>query len=327
MLVIDTAILDKLIDFANKVIDNPVEGFILVIILLIILLIVICILYRKSKILQLMINIIENIFFPLIKKERVIISTFTKNKAVTKEIEERYSLVGYKKINLDYYEKFKNSSWINQKRLQRIVDKKYKNMIKAEKGIKNKDALVYIGFPHIPFAILDGKIFSSTDNVVLYDYKGALTNSSDKNFFELENSYNSDIEIITNYQGYNLKGNEIILKIEQSFSINDEEIKDVVGDLDVIYLKNRDIKRWGINSYAEVDKFVKKFYNVLQWAKENEIKKIHLVATTPVSLTFSLGRVIEHYHPEIIVYNYNNNIYDWCVNLNDRKVYMLEKSL
>lgn len=70
-----------------------------------------------------------------------------------------------------------------------------------------------------------------------------------------------------------MKGNEIILKIEQSFDISDDEIKSLVGDLDVINLSNKDRKRWGIKSYSDVDKFAKEFERILSWAKDNDVKK------------------------------------------------------
>lgn len=319
MAIINTKIIEKLIDFGKVVIENPLQSLIFVIILFLILLIIICMIYRKSKVVQKIINLIENIFFPVVKKEHIIMAVFTKHKAITKNVTDQYSLKGYKKMYIDCYKAFCDNK-MDKKKLQKIVDKQYKNMHKIKKGIKNNNSLIYLGFPHIPFALLDGVNFSGTDNVILYEYKGALTNSSDKKFFELENTYNSDMEILNNYENYTLNGDEIILKIEQSFNINDNEIKDVVGDSDVIYLKNNDVRRWGINSYAEIDKFAKEFYKCLEWAKNNGVKKIHLVMTTPVSLTFSLGKVIEHYHPEVIIYNYNNGKYDWYINIRERKV-------
>lgn len=319
MRVINTKIVEMLIEFLNSLIDNPIETVGVIIVLLLILSILICLIYKKNKLIQNIINFIENMFFPVIKKERIILAVFTKHKAVTKSVTDKYSLVGYKKICIDYYRKFCDNK-MTEKKLQSIVDKQYKRMHKIKKGMKDNKALVYLGFPHVPFALLDGVNFSGTDNVILYEYKGSLTNSSGKDFFELENTYNSDIEILNNYENYTLNNDEIILKIEQSFDIDDNKIKDIVGDIDLIYLKNRDIERWGINSYAEVDKFAKEFFNVLQWTSKNNIKKIHLVMTTPVSLTFSLGKVIEHYHPEIIIYNYNNNNYDWCIDIKKRKV-------
>lgn len=320
--IIDTDLISKGIDFGQSVLNNPGSAVILLLILLVVL-IIICIVYRKSKIVQKLINTIENILFPIIKKEKVIMVAFTKHIANTKEIKDKYSLVGYKKIGINYCNKFNKPGFVNEKNVQKIIDKQCKNMIKIKKGIKSNDSLIYLGFPHIPIAVMDGVNFSSTDNTILYEYKGALTNSSEKGFFELEKKYNSEIKILSNYEGYQLNGDEIILEIEQSFPINDDEIKNVVGNIDVIYLKNSTISRWGITTYADIDIFVKEFYKVLQWAKNNRVKRIHLVATTPVSLTFSLGKVIEHYHPEIIVYNYNNSEYDWCVNVKTHKVKVL----
>lgn len=319
MRVINTKIIERLIDFGNNLIKHPIGTIGVIIAFSLILCIIICIIYKKNKVVQKIINFIENILFPFIKKERIIWQVFTKHKAVTKSVIDKYSLGGYKKINIDYYRKFCDNK-MTEKKLQSVVDKQYKNMHKVKNGMKDNNSLVYIGFPHIPFALLDGVNFSGTDNVILYEYNGSLTNSSGKDFFELETTYNSDIEILNNYENYTLTSDEIILKVEQSFDIDDNKIKEIVGDVDVIYLKNKDTKRWGIKSYAEIDKFAKKFFDALQWASKNNIKKIHLVMTTPVSLTFSLGKVIEHYHPEIIIYNYNNNNYDWCLDIKKRKV-------
>lgn len=323
MVIIDTELLSKFLDFGQSVLNNPGSAIILLLILIVIFGIIICIVYRKSKVVQKIINTFENILFPIVKKEKVIMVIFTKHSANTKEIKNKYALVGYKKVGIDYCNKFNETDFVNESNIQKIVDKQYKNMIKVKKGLKSKDSLIYLGFPHIPLAVMDGFNFSNTDNIILYEYKGALTNSSEKGFFELEKKYNSDIKILSNYNGYNLKGNEIILKIEQSFKINDDEVKAIVGNVDVIYLKNTKVFRWGITTYADVDIFVKEFYRVLEWAKDNGVKKIHLVATTPVSLTFSLGKVIEHYHPDIIVYNYNDNKYDWCIDVKKRKVKIL----
>lgn len=324
MRVINTKIIEMLINFGNNLINSPMQTIGVIIVFALILGIIICLIYKKNKVVQKIINSIENIFFPLIKKERIIWQVFTKHKAVTKSVTDKYSLGGYKKINTDYYRKFCDNK-MTEKKLQSVVDKQYKNMHKVKKGMKDNNSLVYLGFPHIPFALLDGVNFSGTDNVILYEYNGSLTNSSGKDFFELENTYNSDIEILNNYKNYTLTSDEIVLKVEQSFDIDDNKIKQIVGDVDVIYLKNRDTKRWGIKSYAEVDKFAKEFFNVLQWTSRNHIKKIHLFMTTPVSLTFSLGKVIEHYHPEIIIYNYNNNKYDWCIDINKRKVKIINQ--
>ncbi|WP_300351568.1 SAVED domain-containing protein [Clostridium sp.] len=247
-------------------------------------------------------------------------ATFSKHQAVFKNVLDEYSLVGYKKYELNYIKEFKKESEIDEVTLQKIIDNQNKVMNKIKKGIKNNDSLIYLGFPHVPIAFLDGKNFSETDNAILYEYKGSLTNSSDKKFFELKKIYNSEIKFTSNYKEINVVEDEVILKIEQSFLINDIEIRDILGDLPIIYLRNNEIERWTIESYSDVDIIVKEFYEILKFCNNEGIKKIHLFLTTPVSLTFSLGRIIEHYHPNIIVYNYNNNKFDWCVDCSKSKV-------
>ncbi len=320
MLVINTKILEKLIEMCTLIVNNPWKSIILLLILILIAFIITIITYRKSKKIQKAINFVTSLFFPLIKKDVVIMATFSKHQAVFKNVLDEYSLVGYKKYELNYIKEFKKESEIDEVTLQKIIDNQNKVMNKIKKGIKNNDSLIYLGFPHVPIAFLDGKNFSETDNAILYEYKGSLTNSSDKKFFELKKIYNSEIKFTSNYKEINVVEDEVILKIEQSFLINDIEIRDILGDLPIIYLRNNEIERWTIESYSDVDIIVKEFYEILKFCNNEGIKKIHLFLTTPVSLTFSLGRIIEHYHPNIIVYNYNNNKFDWCVDCSKSKV-------
>lgn len=314
----DSEILQQIIDLIK---ESYLNGIILLLIL--VALIVLGIIYRHSENAQKFINVFENCFFPWIKKDRIILEVFTKKVANSKGVEDKYSIGGFKKITVNRKNDFDSITWLNENNIQKFIDKQEKIMRKVEKGRKQKDSLVYLGFPHVPIGLIDGYNFSDTDNVILYEYDGATGNNPDKEFFELKKLYNSDLQLVSNYKNYELKGDEIILKIEQSFDIKDNEIKSVVGDLDVINLSNKDRKRWGIKSYSDVDKFAKEFERILSWAKDNNVKKIHLVMTTPVSLTFTLGQVISHYSPEIVIYNYNNNKYDWCVDVKQRRVKMI----
>lgn len=314
----NSKILQQIIELIK---ENRLNGIILLLIL--VALIALGIIYRHSKITQKVINIFENIFFPYIKKDRIILEVFTKKDANSKGVEDKYSIGGFKKISINKKENFDNTNWLNENNLQKFINKQEKIMRKARKGSKKNDSLAYLGFPHVPIGFMDGYNFSDTDNVILYEYDGSIGNNPDKEFFELKKAYNSDLQLQTNYENYELKSDEIILKVEQSFDIKDDEIKSVVGDLDVINLSNKDRKRWGIKSYSDVDKFAKEFEKILSWGKNKEIKKIHLVMTTPVSLTFTLGQVIAHYSPHIVIYNYNNGKYDWSIDVKQRRVKMI----
>lgn len=315
------SIVENLTKISENITNNVWGGIIFsIVLLLIVIILIIVLIYRQNKFIQKIINLCENLFFPLIKKERIIFEVFTKKNAVVKSVEDMYTLIGFKKIKINCTDKFENKEWVTEKNLQKLLDKQRKNMSKIKKGSKKNNSLVYLGFPHVPIAFVDGVNFSDVNNVILYEYDGAVGNSPDKDFFELKKIYNSSIELESNYKEITLNSDEVIIKIEQSFDINDRELINLVGDKDIIYLSNKDRKRWGISSYSDVDKFIKEFEKILKWAKENNIKKIHLFMTTPVSLTFSLGQVVSHYTPDIIIYNYNNNNFDWCVDVKNRKV-------
>lgn len=316
--IIDSKIIQSIIDLIKES-----YWYAILFLLILLALIILGVIYKHNKYTQKIINIFENVFFPYIKKNIIIFEVFTKQEANSKGVEDKYLDEGFKKITVNYKANFDDSSWINEENIQKFLDKQDERMRKIKKGSKKGDSLAYLGFPHIPIGVMDGYNFSGTNNVILYDYDGSSGNSPEKGFFELKKVYNSDIEIHSNYEGYKLSGDEIILKIEQSFKIKDSEIRRVVGDKDIIYLSNKDNRRWGIKSYSDVDRFTKEFEKILSWAKDNEVNKVHLFMTTPVSLTFALGQVITHYYPDIIIYNYNNNKFDWCVDIKRRKVNIL----
>lgn len=284
------------------------------------------ILYRKSKLFQKIINMITNVFFPLLKKDVVILGVFSKEIATTSSVLKNYLLQGYKYIKVNYIEDFKSIQ--KKESLYKIIMKQEKKIKNAKKGSKNSNSVVYLGFPHIPIGFFDGYNFTDLDDAILYEYQGDSKSGLDKGFFELKKIYNSELKLETNYKEILTEeseiNSEIILKVEQSYKIDDMTIKEIVGEVPIVYLRNKDIKRWGIISYADVDIFQREFNKILNAAQASKIRKIHLVATTPTSLTFSLGRVIKHYHPEIIVYNFNGGCYDWSLNIKQSKVNILK---
>jgi len=189
--------------------------------------------------------------------------------------------------------------------------------------MKNGNSLIYIGFPHVPLGFLDGVNFSDIDDPILYEYQGMGSECLGKGFFELKRIYNTEIELEQTLNNNDSLEKEVALKIEQSFRINDDDIKKVINVSSIVSLSSDEIDRWKITNYAQIDKYQREFEKMLTRMKAKGVEKIHLFATTPVSLSFSLGRVINHYHPEIIVYNYNNGIFDWGINLQNCEIIYL----
>lgn len=303
-------ILDKLLDLVK---DDKLGAIILLLILFVILVLTI-IIYRNNKILQKIYNKVSNIL-PWVKKEKVVLATFSKHRAIYDKILEPYLLNGCLVINEDYRDKFNRDGSIDAKNLCAIKEKKEKSLKKARKRMKNENSLIYLGFPHVPFAFRDGYLFTDIDDVILYEYQGKDSEYLRKGFFELRKEYNSDLKIHSDYLDKSINDCEIALKIEQSFPVSNKDIEDAIGVKDIITIAVDNVERWGITSYAQLDLYQKKLREVLKWAKEKQIKRIHIFATTPVTLSFSLGRIIQHYDCDIIVYNYNSGKFDWKINL------------
>ncbi|PGU99182.1 SAVED domain-containing protein [Bacillus thuringiensis] len=290
------------------------------IIMLLILIFISIILYKKWGWLQIAYNWIVNYVLIFMKRDFIMLATFSKKEANFNKVKKEYQEQGCLYITHNFFKKFNNDGSIKIGALQDILKEQKAKMKTAIKRSMNSNSLIYIGFPHVPFAFLDGYHFRSTDDPILYEYQGEDSECLGKGFYELKRKYNTEMKIITDYNTEIKYDNEIALKIEQSFPIMNEGIKKVSGVSQIVSLGLETPNRWSITNYAQIDMYQTRFLELLSKLKESGVNKIHLFATTPVSLSFSLGRVIEHYHPEIIVYNYNNNVYDWAVNLRTEEI-------
>jgi hypothetical protein len=310
-----------------KIINSVTELFKLIqsdpltaIIMLLILVFSIIILYKKWGWLQIAYNWVVNHVLLFMKRDFILLATFSKKEANFASVKREYQEQGCLYITNYFIKKFNIEGSINVTDLKKIINKQNSKMKTAIKRSKNANSLIYLGFPHVPLAFLDGYHFKSTDDAILYEYQGEDSECLGKGFYELKRKYNTDMKIVSNYNSQIKYDNEVALKIEQSFSIMNEGIKNVSGASQVISLGLENPNRWNITNYAQIDLYQKKFLELLSKLKESGVTKIHLFATTPVSLSFSLGRIVEHYHPEIIVYNYNNNAYDWAINLKTEEI-------
>ncbi|MDD2251071.1 MAG: SAVED domain-containing protein [Candidatus Cloacimonetes bacterium] len=309
----------ELLKLVNAIIDliekDLVNGLILLVILIIILFIISILSYKNNRLLQRLVNKI-----PFIRKEYVLVANFSKKEGKIDEIIKDYMEYGCKVFKLYTFRDFDKDGTITKEKLENIVKRQQKTIQKAKRIMKNGNSLIYIGFPHVPLGFLDGVNFSDIDDPILYEYQGMDSECLGKGFFELKRIYNTEIEIEQTLNNYDSLDKEVVLKIEQSFKINDDDIKKVVNVSSIVSLSSSKIGRWKITNYAQIDKYQREFEKMLTEMKAKGVEKIHLFATTPVSLSFSLGRVINHYHPEIIVYNYNNGTFDWGINLQNREI-------
>lgn len=311
--------LQKVNNLLNFVNDHLLPS----IILLFILFFVNVLLYKKWRVLQIPYNFLIN-YFTFMKREYVIYSMFTKKEGNIKNVKNKYLEQGALPIKNYFLNFFNKDGTVNKGNLQKIIEKQKKSMKKATKRSKHYNSLVYVGFPHVPLAFLNGKHFQDTDEVNLYEYQGKDSERLEQGFYELKRKFNTDMSIIYDLPKEECDG-EVALKIEQSFSIPNEDVKNNANVQQIYSIGIKQPDRWQINNYAQVDLYQKKFVEILTQLKEKGVHTVHLFSASPVSLSFSLGRVVDHFHPEVIVYNYNNNSFDWAINLSNERLIFFDQ--
>ncbi len=234
-------------------------------------------------------------------------------------IKKEYLKKNFQTIEINYKKLLKSNGLISEINLRKIFKKHITKVKKIERKLLRINNLSYCGFPHVPLGFFDGNNLRKVNNISHINY---FENPpcSEQGFFELKHIYNDPVKIeSSDLEGINIV-NEVILKVEQSYKIQDKDVKQINSELQILKFSNIEIKPWGITNYAQLDSFKNQFRNYLILLKEIGIKKIHLVATTPTPLSFALGSAIEHHFPEIIVYNYCNGVFDWSISIQKKEI-------
>lgn len=317
-----------MIDICKLLINGVIAGTISVIELALLLAIIIAmgvVLYKNNRYFKIAYNFAANVL-PFVKRKHILVVNFAKQKGAIGEIKEKYVEAGCKTFVLN-----KNTIEANRKvdeaSLTSVVKEQERIIVKAKGRMKDESSFIYAGFPHIPLGFLDGMNFTDSDVPMLYENQHADADHRKKGFYELEKVYNTEMRLCSNIGDLNEPGKEVALKIEQSFRISDDEVKAVLKDVPIVSLSNEIICRSGISNYSQIDKYKKEFEKILAGLRAKGVERVHLFATTPTSLSFSLGSVIKHYHPEIIVYNFNNGVIDWALNLRTKTVIAVNPEL
>lgn len=311
----------KIITMLVEGISKGTIGTVDLVLFLLIIITLSVLLYKNTKTFKAIYNFIANLL-PFIKREHVVVANFSKQPGTINKVIENYIELGCKTYLLNTYKKFKENGSISKTVLEEIIQKQQKTIRKAKSRLNTPNSFIYIGFPHIPLGFLDGINFNDTDMPILYEHQHEDCEQRKKGLFELNQIYNTNLKLVDNVHEIPTFDEEIAIKIEQSFKISDNDILEILKNIQVIKFGVEDTARSGISNYSQIDIYKKEFNKFLTLLSEKGVKKIHLFATSPATLSFSLGSVIKHYHPEIIVYNYNRTKFDWGINLKNQEVVM-----
>lgn len=171
--------------------------------------------------------------------------------------------------------------------------------------------LIYTGFPLVPLAFLEGyhlKMIKEREYIVNYR-KGPLKKMK---YGPVE----SDPFNITSLESLNdINNGEICINLSYSFGITSDAINIAIPNK-ILEYKRTPLKVDGITNYSQVEEIAENFVNYIRGLKNNHgIKIVNIFAAVPVPLAFEIGRNLEHHDPDIFVFNYENNKYDWGINI------------
>ncbi len=313
--------MDQCLEFLKYVVDHPLESVLLAIILFFASLLS----YKRMKWLQKVINVFVNLI--CLKRNNVIYYVRDVKHCNIYNITSKYSEEGYKLFK-PHYKNYKKETIndINDHNDKKIIlhdylEERLKQIRKAKERGKKEDSFIYLGFSHIPFSFLDGHCFSNAGKVKLYEYNDKRLEFQSEGYFELHQVYNSSIELENNLSSFAELDKEIAVKIVLTYEINDDDIGEIQPFNQIVSLRPSE----KILNYAQIYKLQKEFKNILDQLQNFGVQKIHLFSTTPNSLTFSLGRVIEHSHPEVIAYNYTKGKFDWSISVQNKEIVQVHK--
>src|SRR5690625_1954473 len=220
-----------LLDSLNNLIEtayvNPLVSIVILILVLLIIVFVSIIMYKKFSWLQVIYNFLINHVFRFVKRDYVMFVNFSKTDANFTNVKKEYQEQGCLYLTINSQEYFNKDGTIEVSNLNKIINQQQIKMYKAKNRGKSSNSLIYLGFPHIPLTFLDGYRFSSTDEPILYEYQGGNSEYIEQGFYELKKKYNTNMEFRSSFNPEVAYGHEVAMKIEQSFSISNEAIKDV----------------------------------------------------------------------------------------------------
>lgn len=174
----------------------------------------------------------------------------------------------------------------------------------------------YYGVSHIPLVFLAGYDFGYQSKMLLFHRR----RQNDEFFEELSKSVNIDLRFERIEKQKRIKSNELIVAISTSFEITEDEINRSFGKdkhIVILNLNNRGCDQ--LEQYDSIDRLSNEAWTVIRkYAKDYKIEKIHLLISSSVGFTFTMGRKCSsQIDPQVIVYHYQNGRYTWGISINE----------
>lgn len=176
-------------------------------------------------------------------------------------------------------------------------------LYQIQRNLSDNCSFYYCGFPSQMFSVYDGYILGNTH------YPKFLEQGKNEKFYSIDFKLKikeSKIEDILDFE-------EINLVIESSYNIDVNKLK----KYPTYYFKEKAPDKITGEYLNNIYNFVKSF---LDKCNEYKIKQVNLYITSRPSVSYVIGTAIQTYHPNINIYEFTNNEFICCLNLNKGRI-------
>lgn len=219
-------------------------------------------------------------------------------------------------IEIDQSKTYKNGS-LSYQEFAVLAQVDLQTKIKTLHATNPNSEIAYFGLAHIPLLFYIGVQIADKYKIEFFEY-----NRTKYSWDYLDNK-KVEIDIIHTKQYQNPEDINGVIKMEVSYNINDELIREVLPSYSTKHnISLKKVRIDAISYHDEIVQLSKVFRETIDEIMEEKqnVETIHLFYAGSVSLAVNLARKIsKRTDPEFVIYNYERNQkpkYKWAININ-----------
>src|SRR5690554_2314376 len=178
------------------------------------------------------------------------------------------------------------------------------SLYQIQRNISETSKISYAGYASVPFAVFDGHCLGDNRDYQLFD-----TTKNKNKMYKIEFSKKR----IQNNTFEKINSAEVDLFVSSSFQVDNNHRK-TDSHFNFNYLINDKIDP---NYLSKVFYFISDF---LYHCRLSGVKKVHIHSASRQPVSFIIGTAVQSHHPEVIVYEFENNKYAWGISIQNSKI-------
>lgn len=173
------------------------------------------------------------------------------------------------------------------------------DLYQIQRNLNDSPKITYAGYASVPFAIYDGYCLGDNHSYQFFDTTKN-KNETYKIEFSKKRKSTNKFEI--------MKVQEVDLLISSSYKVDNK----FANTMNFFEFDTRINDKVSAEYLSDVFYFVSDFLDACRTAG---VKKVNLYCSSRQPVSFVIGTAIQSHHPQVIVYEFENNEYGWGLNI------------